>query len=108
VSLLFFAPTSIFQVKRKLQRFYTFQMNQKLGNNLNLTHVVRFFLEIPLSFAFLGFEDKSKNGVVSSPIIPSVEAASLLQIQAPPPPPPPALQQVYLFICIRNLYFCGG
>ncbi|CAK5086764.1 unnamed protein product [Meloidogyne enterolobii] len=47
------------------------------------------------SFAFLGFEDKSKNGVVSSPIIPSVEAASLPQIQAPPPPPPPpaALQQ---------------
>nr|CAD2193410.1 unnamed protein product [Meloidogyne enterolobii] len=40
-----------------------------------------------------GLEDKSKNGVVSSPIIPSVEAASLLQIQAPPPPPPPALQQ---------------
>nr|CAD2191994.1 unnamed protein product [Meloidogyne enterolobii] len=42
-----------------------------------------------------GFEDKSKNGVVSSPIIPSVEAASLPQIQAPPPPPPPppALQQ---------------
>ncbi|CAK5089359.1 unnamed protein product [Meloidogyne enterolobii] len=45
-----------------------------------------------------GFEDKIRNDVVSPPIIPSVEASSLPQIQAPPPPPPPPpLQQVHPF-----------